>query len=413
MADLNVGFGTPFQAQIDFLRQKLNLPTDRWDDIQRSVHDRAFIVAGAAKADLLQDLHQDLIKSATDGSGERGFIKSFRANVAKHGWTGWTGEGSEAGEAWRARIIYRTNMATSYWAGRYLQMSDPEVLKFHPYWRYIHSDGVLHPRPLHLAWHGLTLLADHPFWQTHFPPNGWGCQCRITSVSRKEGEASARAGLDDLPVGWDQIDPKTGAQIGIDKGFDYTPGASLKKPMQEFIDAKLINLDAPIGAQMWEVLKPVLQAERLAQWQSVFDATRQTMQAGGNAVMVHTVSPDIVAALSAKGVVLENSAVWMRDTELLHALRDTKTARGSALPDSVWRDLPQQLEAAAPYLDTQDNSLVYVLDLGKRGGKVVVYVNWNEKGRFDGVRARIVSNFVQTGGVVDKFNLAEKRYVPL
>ena len=202
------GFGTPFQAQIDYLRQKLNLPTDRWDDITRSAHDRAFIVAGAAKADLLSDLHQAINDRAADGKGLQAFTKDFKAIVAKHGWTGWTGEGSAAGEAWRARIIYQTNMATSYAAGRYQQMSDPEVLKLHPYWRYIHSDSVLHPRPLHLAWHGLTLLASHPFWQSHFPPNGWGCQCRITSVTRKEGEASAKAGLSDPPAGWNQIDPK-------------------------------------------------------------------------------------------------------------------------------------------------------------------------------------------------------------
>jgi hypothetical protein len=40
-------------------------------------------------------------------------------------------------------------------------------------------------------------------------------------------------------------------------------------------------------------------------------------------------------------------------------------------------------------------------------------VNYNKKGNFDGVRARIVSNFMQTGGVVDKFNLTEAKYVPL
>ena len=32
-APLAVGFGTPFAAQIDFLRQKLRVPTERWDDI--------------------------------------------------------------------------------------------------------------------------------------------------------------------------------------------------------------------------------------------------------------------------------------------------------------------------------------------------------------------------------------------
>lgn len=255
---MNLAFGTPFDAQVEFLLKKLRLPTERWDDIQRSVNDRAFIVAGAAKADLLADLQQSLVQAATDGRGLDAWRKEFKAIVAKHGWTGWTGEGTKAGEAWRTRVIYQTNMATSYAAGRYLQLTDPEFLKLRPYWRYIHSDGVMHPRETHLEWHGLTLPHDHPFWLTHFAPNGIGCQCHITAVSKREGEASAKAGLGEPPKGWDRIDPKTGEQVGIGKGFGYIPGASAKKPMQEFVSAKLIKMDGDIGAQMWAVLKPYI-----------------------------------------------------------------------------------------------------------------------------------------------------------
>ncbi len=225
-AALNVGFGTPFQEQIDYLLQKLRLPTERWDDIQGAAHDRAFVVAGAAKADLLADLHQAVIKSVEGGAGLQAFRKDFKAIVARHGWTGWTGEGTKEGVAWRTRVIYQTNMATSYAAGRYRQMNDPEVLKLRPYWRYLHSDGALNPRPQHLAWHGLTLLASHPLWQTHYPPCGHGCQCRVVSVTRKEGEASAKAGLDEPPAGWQTINPRTGVPAGIDKGFDHAPGAT-------------------------------------------------------------------------------------------------------------------------------------------------------------------------------------------
>lgn len=241
------GFGIPFEAQIDFLRQKLRLPSERWDDITRSAHDRAFIVAGAAKADLLADLHAAVVKGATDGAGLRAFQKDFKAIVAKHGWTGWTGEGSKEGVAWRTNIIYQTNMATSYAAGRHAQMSDPEVLALHPYWRYIHSDGVLTPRQQHLAWHGLTLPADHPFWKSHWAPNGFGCQCRITSVTRKEGEASERAGLGEPPAGWDAIDPATGEQVGIGKGFGYTPGANVNVPLRQMVQDKLITYPPAIA----------------------------------------------------------------------------------------------------------------------------------------------------------------------
>lgn len=244
------GFGTPFQAQIDYLRNKLNLPTERWDEITRSAHDRAFVVAGAAKADLLADLHQAVTKAATDGAGLQAFRKDFKSIVAKHGWTGWTGEGSREGEAWRTRVIYQTNMATSYAAGRHAQMSDPEVLKLHPYWRYIHSDGALNPREEHLAWHGVTLLASHPFWKTHWAPNGFGCQCRITSVTRREGEASERAGLGEPPPGWDAINTATGEQQGIGKGFGYTPGASLNEELSDMVKAKARKLPEPLATSL-------------------------------------------------------------------------------------------------------------------------------------------------------------------
>ncbi len=115
-----------FKQQIDFFRNKLNLPTKRWDDIQQGAHDRAFIVAGAQKAALLTDLREAVDKSVA-GQSIGDFRKQFAAAVAKSGWSGWTGEGTTAGRAWRTRIIYQTNIATSYAAGRWAQLHDPDV----------------------------------------------------------------------------------------------------------------------------------------------------------------------------------------------------------------------------------------------------------------------------------------------
>ena len=236
------GFNTPFAEQLDFFRRKLDLPSARWDDIKRQAHDRAFIVAGVGKADLLADLHDAVDKAINEGRGLEQFRKDFRDIVQKHGWTGWTGEGTKAGEAWRTKVIYQTNMSTSYAAGRYRQMTDPAYLKLRPDWRYVHSDSVMHPRPLHLAWNGLVLAHDHPFWKTHFPPNGWGCQCRAVPVDRAgSGDRTSP------PAWWDQVDAKTGAQLGIDRGFDYAPGANVDTPLAQMVQDKLINYPAAIA----------------------------------------------------------------------------------------------------------------------------------------------------------------------
>lgn len=226
-----------FAEQIAFLRRKLNLPSETWRDIERAAHDRAFIVAGAMKADLLADLRKAVDQAVQGGSiGE--FRKQFAAAIAKHGWTGWTGEGTKAGEAWRTRVIYQTNMLTSYAAGRRAQLLDPDLLSRRPYWRYVHADGVAHPRPNHLQWGNmrLTLRYDHPFWQTHFPPNGWGCHCYVMAVA-KPGDGDAT----EPPQGWDQVDPATGSPVGIDEGFDYAPGANADTDLRTFAQDKLIS----------------------------------------------------------------------------------------------------------------------------------------------------------------------------
>lgn len=240
-------FGTPWADQIAFLRRKLDLPSERWDSIVKSAHDRAFIVAGAMQADLVADLHKAVLRAAESGAGLEAFRRDFNQVVAKHGWVGWTGSDSPGGVAWRTKVIYQTNMATSYAAGRYKQLTDPDMLQAMPYWRYIHDDGVLHPRPQHLAWHGVTLRHDHSFWQAHFPPNGWGCHCRITAVSAAEGKRSAAAGLGDPPGGWDTVDPKTGAVAGIDRGFDYTPGAGVDASLRSMVQEKLIQYPPAIA----------------------------------------------------------------------------------------------------------------------------------------------------------------------
>jgi hypothetical protein len=205
----------PFQESIDFFRAKLNIPTERWADVWAAGHNNGFMIAGAMKDDLLNDMRK-MVDSAIAEGKSIGWLKTnFKQIRAKHGWE-HTGS-----SAWRSRIIYDTNMRQSYNAGRY------EQLQHFAYWEYQHGDSI-HPRPMHLSWHSLLLPKSDEWWQTHFPQNGWGCKCKVRGrsqayVNRKNLKISkapndgTKAWVDKV-TGEEHVIPK-----GIDPSFDYAP----------------------------------------------------------------------------------------------------------------------------------------------------------------------------------------------
>ena len=254
-------FRQPFTEQVAFFRRKLGnlVPTQSWDDMLGAAHDDGFMVAGAAKADLLTDLAAATDKAISEGVGLEAFRADFRAIVAKHGWTGWTGEGSVKGEAWRVKTIYRTNMMTSYAAGRMAQLRAENW----PLWLYRHG-GSREPRPQHLSWDGWAGPPDHPFWQTHYPPSDWGCSCFVLGARSARGVRRLGGDPDkDLPKGWDRIDRRTGAPVGIGKGWNYAPGASVS-PTVQAMAGKIGKWDHRIATAYLEDL-PQQQADALSQ----------------------------------------------------------------------------------------------------------------------------------------------------
>lgn len=292
MADLAATFRRPFREQIAAFRLRLGdlVPTARWDDITRAQHDRAFMVAGAQKADLLVDLAAAVDKAVSQGTSLEEFRRDFRATVTRRGWHGWTGEGSTRGEAWRTRVIYRTNIATSYAAGRMAQLIEGNFA----FWIYRHG-GSTEPRVIHLGWDGLVLPPDHPFWITHGPPNGWGCSCYVIGA-RTEAGARRRGGDPDkrLPDDWQSRDPRTGAPKGIDKGWDYTPGATAVADILALRD----KLDVLPRAPSVDLIQSWLGLRAFSDWLAA---------PGGNWPLVRLAAED-AAALGATRPVADLSA---------------------------------------------------------------------------------------------------------
>lgn len=194
----------PFQEQIAFLKQKVRLPTARYDELTSEQHDRAFVVAGAMKADLLADLHNAVKQAVEQGQAFHQFQSNFDEILAKKGWLN---DETKGYKAWRAKIIYQTNLRTSHMAGRYQQMTDPDVLKERPYWRYKHNT-VENPRIEHKHWDDLVLPANSPFWRRNYPPNGYGCRCTVEAINERQLKAMGKTKPDDLPKDYITADPR-------------------------------------------------------------------------------------------------------------------------------------------------------------------------------------------------------------
>lgn len=212
-------------------------PTVRWSEMMHGQHATAFTVAKIAKLDLLRSIYTSLDSVIRKG----GTFEQWQAGVVpelqKAGWWGAVSNRDLTGtdqtiivNQRRLRTIYETNVRMSLASGHWQRIQrQKDVL---PYLRYLPSDAE-HKRPLHKLWYGVLLPVDHPWWQTHFPPNGWGCRCHFEQVSERK---MRRKGWTVTPV--DQIPggpptafiPASGEPImvpdGIDPGFGYNPGTA-------------------------------------------------------------------------------------------------------------------------------------------------------------------------------------------
>lgn len=242
----------PFDEAIRFFRDKVSLPTEKWDDLWGGMHSRAFVVAGAAKSELLADLRGAVDKAISQGTTLAEFRKDFDKIIETHGWQ------YKGGRGWRTAVIYDTNLSVAYSAGNYAGRMAPAVLAVRPWWKYMPSSSA-HRRQDHVRWYGITLRYDDPWWRTRNPPNGWGCKCGVSSMSDAEYRRNKDKLRTEAPDDgtYKYVDKKTGEVLtvpkGIDPGWDYNPGEAAWG--RKLSDSAMREYQA-MKADAWEKLTP-------------------------------------------------------------------------------------------------------------------------------------------------------------
>ncbi|MDN3441086.1 phage minor head protein [Psychrobacter sp. APC 3279] len=367
-------FRLPFAEQIEFFKNKLNLPTDSYLDLEGKEHDYAFVVAGANRNDILADFRQAIDKAIIDGTTLDEFRKDFDDIVAKFGWD------YNGGRRWRSRIIYDTNLYSSYNAGRYEQHQS--MKDYRPYLQYVHRDGQKNPRPLHQSWDDLVLPADDPFWTSHYPINAYGCHCSVIAHSerslKREGLSvgtSPKIEYVTKVLGKRSGNPKlVTLPEGIDYGFDRIPGTNRVDMPSKLLLDKAIAVPPDLAANMVGNVLQVAEVRALlnAEVKAMVDTVADEQLARGVSKSIGALPNDVVSALIEQDLTPTSAIITLRDTDVLKLIKDSR-----ALPKSFLQNIADYLiSPEAVLLDTtQDNpALLYVVDMGKGKGKAVISV---------------------------------------
>ncbi|MDD3149926.1 MAG: phage minor head protein [Candidatus Gastranaerophilales bacterium] len=222
--------------------------SEGWQDVWQEAHAKAFTVARVTNMDVLEDIRGMVNKSLSEGLTFQQFKKELMPNLQKKGWWGITqdenGNDIQLGSVRRLKTIYDTNLRTSYMAGRYKDMA--ENADNRPYWMYDAKDDSK-TRPAHKALDGKVFKYDDPFWDTHYPPNGWHCRCNVIALNEQNlkekdlviedtkdkfsKEIKLVSGQEKTVTTFKTVD-KAGNPIKVstDAGWDYNVGKAAFQP---------------------------------------------------------------------------------------------------------------------------------------------------------------------------------------
>ena len=237
---------------LDYIKNKKLYPAFSYRDVWNEEHAANFTVAKAMQIDVLSDIKKAVEQAIEKGETFDHFKKNLAPVLQKKGWwykkkiddpvTGKT-VNAQLGSDRRLKTIYDTNLRSAYNQGRYERSMASTA---HPYFLYRIGPSKKH-RDIHTTWEGILLPKDDPWWNNHYPPNGWGCKCWVRAVSEDQKEKLLNQGItipetvDGTPAHtvpvkttpsptryktW--VDNRTGRvekiPEGIGPGFNWNPG---------------------------------------------------------------------------------------------------------------------------------------------------------------------------------------------
>jgi len=349
-------------AVYEYLKSKKPEAHFDYDEIVHDAHKKAFTIAKMTNLDLLKDMQSSLTKAFKDGIGFDEWKNSVKPMLAKKGWLGnikvkdpKTGEEKEiyVGNR-RLRTIFNTNMRTAYAKARY----ESQMQSLGEYFRYT---AVLdsRTREAHRKLHGKTLPKTDKFWDTNYPPNGWGCRCKVQVLT--EAECIAR-GIVPLADG-------SSLPQAAEKDFRYNPG-KVDKTDEILKDKQNKALGAITSSLAKKNLKQSLDGfehERdIYVWQKSLDDMVNAVIGGKiikdkiyQVAQVGELKANVKKALNALNIAPKAQSIAVYQNTISHITRDSKPKGKEPNIDEIKAVVGVFDEAKRVFYDKKDNVLLY------------------------------------------------------
>ena len=374
-----------FENQVKYFEKKLNLPTNSYLDVLGDEHDYFFMVAGANRNEVLLAFREAVDDAIANGETLEGFRKRFDEIVARTGWD------YKGGRNWRARIIYDTNVYAAYNRGRLQQHL--ELADVMPYWEYHHHDNA-HPRQEHIDLDGTILPVSAPFWCYYYPIKAYGCHCTVTAHDEDDLKEMGKTVSPSPEIEWEEklVGTRSGnpRMVKVPKGYDvgFQPHnferltAGLNADVDQLLFNKAVTAEPKLASLL---IENVLQNPRAmlllnGAMKSMVDQVASEKIARGQIKNVGVIPAKVIDKLNVLEKAPQSPVIAVRDEDVLHALRDTKQAKGINLPIEFWEDLPEKLKNPTAILLETDQKLPTLLFIYEtEQGKVAVKMDYEIK----------------------------------
>ena len=397
-------FGVKFDQAVRFLKDKLPEGTLKWDDLAGPVKAKVFTIAGATNVDLVADIQKSLVSAQENGITITQFRKDWDAAVQKHGWT-YKGK-----RGWRTAVVFNNNMRSAAMAGRWEQLQANKANR--PFLQY-RTAGDARVRRQHRQWNGLIFPIDDAFWQTHYPPNGWGCRCTIRAYGQSEMDDKGLKSETPFDLKTRTVTSKDGTlkdqvPVGIDPGWDHNVGQAWIAP-EVTLGLKLARLPAELrGKLVDKTISPAFQKVLNTNYKAFLTAFKQGKKVDGTAQIIGFFDSATIGALQAfmPNLALDSTAVVVFDKRTNHLGGKHKVvkARQQVWPEDFAQDLPEHFRNYRAVLWDNEKDSLYVIPQASFNKTVpTIKIRLNQETK-QGLAASTVSL-----GSLSEANLADTR----